>query len=658
MSTSAGTLTIDIEARVARLEEGMTKASRSVKRATDDMSKALATARTAFVSVAATLGVGAFSRAIIESGARLDDLSQRLGVSARNLSAYEYAAKLGGASSDTLTTSLTRLSANMQEAAINQTGKAAKTFAAMGVSVLDASGKLKATDQVFAELSARMERAPDGAAKTAAAIALLGKSGSELIPTMNNLAAATAEAERLGVVVSNDFVKQAAQFDDSLDRMKEGLGKFGRQIASDMLPAMNSLIDRINVAMGAQENLSLQTLERDRAALMAHYVALRQSGMKSTWAEAQAIEQRIHALDEKIVAANKRLLAFKDGPTKTGISIQPDDAKRDADEMNRVADAIKRQVDPTHALNAALEQYDSLLAKNKINSEQWAEASFQAWEKFHKAMGADTAVDELLRVEAEQEAATQAFINGVNKRGAALMTESERANAEYQQRLIDLENFYVMSDMTDEEYRRRKEELENRSELTLTEIRRRNLEQRQAIWRAAWKGDMASVASVFGEVSDLMQSSSRKQFEIGKKAAIAQSLINTSLSVTEGLKTQPFFPVGLAMGALAFTKGMIEVNKIKAQSFGGGGGGGSSGGAVGTYPASPNTGLPTQQPGLPQTQNESRGNTVQIIIEGNVIGSDEYVNGTLIPAIANAVNNNDVVLINSNSRNAREIVGA
>lgn len=655
MSTTAGTLTIDIEARVARLEEGMRNASRSVKKATDDISRSLSQAKSAFLSVTAVLGLGAFSRAILESGDRLNDLSQKLGISASKLSAYEYAAKLGGASSDGLNASLTKLAVSIEEASTNKGSKAAKTFAALGVSVFDASGKVKSLDRVFEELSLRISKAPDGSAKIAAIRELAGRTAAELIPTMNNLAEATAEAERLGLVVSDDFVKKAALFDDSMDRMREGLSKFGRAVASDVMPALNGLIDRLNVAMGAQDELSLQTLERDRAALMAHYVALRQSGMKSTWAEAQALEQRLHDLDTKIIAANKRMAALKD---KTGTAVPingpSEDEGKKSEEMKKLAEALKKQVDPVYELNTALALYDNLLNKNLISAGQWADATIQANDKFRKAIGAtdQEALAESMRLQGEAEA--QLFLDNTTRKFEALLTEREQINAEYAQRLIDLENYYVVTDMAEVEYQERKKALSEEFQKKLTEIQERGTNARSLMWRKAWNGDLTSVAGVMGEVSNLMQSSSKKQFEIGKKAAIAQAIVNTYQAAASGFATTPFFPLGLAMGALAIANGINTVNKIKAQQFGGGGG------AIGTYSANPNTGVPTQsQPGLPpQQQDRQQSNSVQVIIQGNVLGNQEFVTGTLIPAIADAINNGDQVIIGSTSRQAREIVNA
>jgi len=85
------------------------------------------------------------------------------------------------------------------------------------------------------------------------------------------------------------------------------------------------------------------------------------------------------------------------------------------------------------------------------------------------------------------------------------------------------------------------------------------------------KRSMLSLAQgALGALESLMESGSKKQFKIAKKAAIANAIINTYQAVASGLKTDPFFPVGIAMGAIALVAGIATIKKIKSQQYGGG----------------------------------------------------------------------------------------
>jgi hypothetical protein len=75
----------------------------------------------------------------------------------------------------------------------------------------------------------------------------------------------------------------------------------------------------------------------------------------------------------------------------------------------------------------------------------------------------------------------------------------------------------------------------------------------------------------------------RKQFEVEKKSAIAEALINTAKAITENLGKPQQIAIAAALGA-------IQIAKIKATKFGGdaagGGGGGVGAGSGGMSPIS------------------------------------------------------------------------
>lgn len=59
----------------------------------------------------------------------------------------------------------------------------------------------------------------------------------------------------------------------------------------------------------------------------------------------------------------------------------------------------------------------------------------------------------------------------------------------------------------------------------------------------------------------------KKQFEDNKKKAIIDGAIATALAVLNGLTTQPFFPLGIAMAALAAVLGGIQIASIAKQNY-------------------------------------------------------------------------------------------
>ena len=64
----------------------------------------------------------------------------------------------------------------------------------------------------------------------------------------------------------------------------------------------------------------------------------------------------------------------------------------------------------------------------------------------------------------------------------------------------------------------------------------------------------------------------RKAFEQNKKIQLAQAVVNGLSAIQSGFATQPFFPLGLAMGTMATMMTAMQIQAIKKQTFNGGGG--------------------------------------------------------------------------------------
>ena len=202
------------------------------------------------------LGAG-FSAAItgaIDSLDKLNDASERLGISVEDLSALNFAGKMNGLEFEDMTAALTKLSVKMQEAAAGGKESGA-LFADMGIKVTDASGKLKTADAVFAEMADKFSEFEDGAAKTALAVDAFGKSGAKLVPVLNGgaagLKAMREEAASLGGIIDGKLAKQAADFNDNMDKLSVLSGSVAKSIAGELLPSLNKLATEFLAAKSA-----------------------------------------------------------------------------------------------------------------------------------------------------------------------------------------------------------------------------------------------------------------------------------------------------------------------------------------------------------------------------------------------------------------------
>jgi hypothetical protein len=202
------------------------------------------------------LGAG-FTAAIkgaIDDLDKLNEASERLGVSVEDLSALNFAGKMNGLEFEDMTTALTKLSVKMQEAAAGSK-EAGALFSDIGVKVTDAGGKLKSADSVFAEIADRFSQFEDGASKTALAVDTFGKSGAKLVPILNGgaegLKSMREEAASLGGIIDGKLAKQAADFNDNMDKLSILAGSVAKAIAGEMIPSLNKLAAEFIAARAA-----------------------------------------------------------------------------------------------------------------------------------------------------------------------------------------------------------------------------------------------------------------------------------------------------------------------------------------------------------------------------------------------------------------------
>ena len=200
---------------------------------------------------AALSGVGlvfvALAKGAIDSADEFAKMSQKVGVSVETLSGLSHAAGLAGTDMGTLEKGLGLLSRNLDDTA-QGTGEAKESFKFLGISAVDAKGKLRSTDDVLFEMADKFKAMPDGTKKTALAMDILGKSGKDLIPLLNSgsegLGEMLAEADSLGIVLSTETAQSAEQFNDSLSRLQGSFqGIMNAIIESGFLDTLTDLVN-------------------------------------------------------------------------------------------------------------------------------------------------------------------------------------------------------------------------------------------------------------------------------------------------------------------------------------------------------------------------------------------------------------------------------
>lgn len=228
---------------VARGIQGIEKAGRDASAAMGGIGRALGSLTGGLLALGTGLsaaGVAAFAKGAIDAADNMRDLGQKTGVSVEMLSKFQQIANQSGTDIDSVGNAMVKLSRGMAEAAATGRGPAAEALQTLGISAVDASGKLRGTDEVMIEISKRFQQMPDGAQKTALAVDLLGRSGANAIPMLNELA---GRIDSVNATMSTEFADKADAYNDSLAAMGAVFGQIGMEIAGQLLPYLSDAVD-------------------------------------------------------------------------------------------------------------------------------------------------------------------------------------------------------------------------------------------------------------------------------------------------------------------------------------------------------------------------------------------------------------------------------
>lgn len=228
------------------LEAGKARAGAALKDIDDRMNVTAATAGKlagAIVVAGATMAAVMVKRTVEAIDAQ-GEMAQQIGISIQALGGLTFAGAQAGLSAEDLAGNMTKLNRNMAEAASGSKTQE-QAFSDLGISVTDTNGNLRTADDVLMDLADRFADAPDGPQKTAVAMDVLGKSGTKMIPLLNQGSAALREqmqlAQQLGLVISNETAAAANQFADQMQVLSQVGQGFSNRLTAELLPTLTNV---------------------------------------------------------------------------------------------------------------------------------------------------------------------------------------------------------------------------------------------------------------------------------------------------------------------------------------------------------------------------------------------------------------------------------
>ncbi len=221
---------------VVTAEDKTSPALASVTRGLGQMQAQAVAASAALSAIGVTFSAAAavtLVKGTIDAADGFNDLSQRIGITVKDLAGWQLAANQSGTSIESVAKGVKSLSTYM----VQHSDKLREA----GITATDANGALIQLADVFAGMD-------DGIEKTALAVQLFGKAGLEMIPMLNMGSKGLAEAQEKAAEFGRrmaELAPQADRFNDLMTEMAFQSKVFGINVATAVVPSMIRFVEQL-----------------------------------------------------------------------------------------------------------------------------------------------------------------------------------------------------------------------------------------------------------------------------------------------------------------------------------------------------------------------------------------------------------------------------
>lgn len=237
------------------------------ERTTSKIGRSMTKAGTVMLGASSAVGgsILAVGKSTADYAGDMYDMARGAGIGVEAFQKLAYAGRMSGVETEKLSASLVKFDRMVAEATGgNKTYM--QTFEDLGIKIKDSAGNLRQPNEIFEDVADIFHNTEDGIGKTALAVELFGKSGADLIPMLNDgkagLKAFYAEAERLGLALSNEMIAKGDAFSDQLENIGEQVKGVKLQLGAALIPALSAATEKISkvidkITKWVQENPEL-----------------------------------------------------------------------------------------------------------------------------------------------------------------------------------------------------------------------------------------------------------------------------------------------------------------------------------------------------------------------------------------------------------------
>lgn len=236
--------------------KNINKNFKALNKATNNLSRNLGNVAkmTVLPLVGSFAAVGASIKSCVtdlhEYGTSLFNTSKALGIASDDLAKFRYIAQLSGSSAEQMDAGLRVLNKNIANSAAGKNKDFLKMLEKLNISFKNADGSIKTAAQLMPELAEAMKTQTTQAQKAYIAQTAFGKSGADLIQTLERgkegFAELSKDAEKYGLVIGDDAVDASLALDDAINHQNAALKGLKLTIGSQLIPTIAPLLEQMS----------------------------------------------------------------------------------------------------------------------------------------------------------------------------------------------------------------------------------------------------------------------------------------------------------------------------------------------------------------------------------------------------------------------------
>lgn len=566
MAKEVASLAVRIGADISGLRQGAKQASGILsdiggraRAGASNLAKYGAAAAAAGVAVATALVNNA--RHAIDAQAKM---AQQLNTTSASLATLQRAGDLSGVSMEKITSGTRALTVRLAQAA-QGTGPAAAAMEQLGLS----AEKLASVplDQRISTINQAIRDTIPAAQQAAVSAQFFGEEAGTAFAQLNPevLAQAAKQANLFGTALSDVDAAKVEMANDALSTISMALDGLVKQFTVQLAPILKAIGDLF--LSTAEDAGGMQSgVERafsfivDGAAFVMNAVdgikrvfRIVADGVIASWSfMVGQITGRFASLIETIDAGAQALgIDTFSGAAKS--------VRQFSDEAKMVASQAFDNINETLMQPLSGDTFKQFVADAQAAGQAAADAAVKARESVNVVpMDSGRTDKEIADINKRLEAIRQANLTELEMIQEKFIAENEAIRLGLEERQITQEQAHELSLGASQRF----------SEAKLA-IDQRRADEELRIEKQKEDAKRQILSQAFGGLTALMNSESRKMFEIGKAASISQAVVSTYTGMAKALELG--WPLGpLAAGAIALN-GFAQVANIRKQTFGGGG---------------------------------------------------------------------------------------